>query len=96
MKSHTKSTDVEKGLADTVGEGESGMNGKSSIDIYTLLCVKQIASGKLLCNTGSPTWCSVMTSKCGMGEEREVQEGRDICIIMDDFYCCTAETNITL
>ena len=29
--------------------------------IYTLLCVRQIAGEKLLYNTGSPAWCSVMT-----------------------------------
>ena len=33
-------TDVETGLVDTVGEG--GGNWESSIDIYTLSCVKQI------------------------------------------------------
>ena len=32
--------DVENGLVDTVGEGEGGMNCKSSIDIYTLPYVK--------------------------------------------------------
>ena len=37
-------THVENGLVDTVGEGESGANWESSIDIYTLSCVKQIAS----------------------------------------------------
>lgn len=35
--------DVEKGLVDTVGGGESG-----SIDIYTLSCVKQIGIERLL------------------------------------------------
>ena len=30
-------TDEENGLVDPVGEGKSGMNGESSIDIYTLL-----------------------------------------------------------
>ena len=29
--------------------------------ICTLPCVKWLASGKLLYNTGSPAWCSVMT-----------------------------------
>ena len=47
-------TDVENGLVDIVAEGKSGMNGESSIDIYTLPCVKQIAGEKLLYNTGSP------------------------------------------
>ena len=33
------------------GEGEGGTNSKSSTETYTLPCVKQIASGKLLYNT---------------------------------------------
>ena len=39
--------------------GVGGVNRESSIEIYTLPCVKQIASGKLLCNIGSSAWCSV-------------------------------------
>ena len=42
-------------------EGESGTNGESSIDTYILTCVKQIADGKFLYNTGNPALCSVMT-----------------------------------
>ena len=34
--------------------GESGMNGGSSTDLYTLSCVEKIASGKLLYKTGNP------------------------------------------
>ena len=41
--------------------GESGMNGESSINIYTLPCVEWIAVEKLLCNLLSLVWCSVMT-----------------------------------
>ena len=44
-------------LVDPVGEGESRTTGESSIDVDTPLRVKQIASGKLLYNTGSPAWC---------------------------------------
>ena len=52
-------------------EGRSGMNGESSINIYTLPCVKQIADEKLLYNTGSQTWCSVMTEgEGGEGDSR--------------------------
>ena len=29
-----------------------------------------------------------------MGERREAQEGRNICIIMPHLHCCTAKTNI--
>ena len=46
---------------DTVAKGESGKNGESRIDIYSLSCVKQRAGEKLLSNTGSPAWHSVMT-----------------------------------
>ena len=44
---------------DTTGEGEDGKI-ESSIKIYTVPCVKQIASGKLLCNTGSSAWYSLI------------------------------------
>ena len=69
--------DVEKGLVDTVGGGERG-----SIDIYTLSCVKQIGIERLLYNTGSPAWHSVMTQRGGVGEGRKTQEREDICIIV--------------
>ena len=79
---------IENGHVDTVREGEGGMNWEIRIDIYTLPCVKEIASGNLLYSTGSsalwrPRWV-------GWGGGREVQEGGDICIH------CTAETNTTL
>ena len=45
----------------TVGEGESGMNGESSINIYTLSCVKWIADVKILDHTGSLAGHSVIT-----------------------------------
>jgi len=51
----------ENGLVDTVGEGESGTNGESSINIYIPSRVKWIADEKLPYNTGSPIWRSVMT-----------------------------------
>ena len=53
--------DIENGLVDTVGDGEGGTNGESGIDIYKLSCVKETVGGKLLYNTGTPAWCSVMT-----------------------------------
>lgn len=34
--------DIEDGLVDTVGKGKCGVNGESSIKIYTLPCVKYI------------------------------------------------------
>ena len=27
---------------------------------------------------------------------REVQEGRDICLLIADLYCCTTDTNTAL
>ena len=39
--------DVENKVVDTVEERESGTNWESSIDIYTPLCVQQLASGNL-------------------------------------------------
>ena len=51
MKGDTENSDIEDELVDRVGEGESGTNGESSIDIYILSCVKQIAAEKLLYNT---------------------------------------------
>lgn len=45
---------------DKVGERERGTNGESSMDIYTLPCVKERADEELLYNTRSPDRCSVM------------------------------------
>ena len=43
------------------------MDWESSTDTYTLPCVKDIASGKLMYSTGSSAWCSVMTYRGGIG-----------------------------
>ena len=56
-----ETTDVENGLVDTMGEREGGTDRESSINIYTLSCVKLTAGEKLLNNTGSPAWHPVMT-----------------------------------
>ena len=64
--------DVENGLEDTVRERDSRTNGEGSINIYTLSGVGWLAVGKLLCSKGSPVWCSVMTWRGGMGEQRRV------------------------
>ena len=58
-------THVENGLVDTVGEGESG------ISTYILAGIRWRAGEKLLCGTGNPVWCSVMTWRDGMGGEEE-------------------------
>ena len=52
---------VENTHVDATEEGEGGMNWEMRIDVYTLPCIKQIVSGKLLCSTRSSAQCSVMT-----------------------------------
>ena len=54
MQGKTSNVDVEDGLVDTGVEGEGRINRERSTDIYALARVKQMASEKLLCNTGSP------------------------------------------
>ena len=46
---------------------EDGTDGESSIETYRLPYVKQIASEKLLYNTGSSDWCSMITKRSEMG-----------------------------
>ena len=78
---------------DTVGEGESRMNGESSLDICTLPCVKWIAAEKLLHNREpSLTLCDDLEGM-GWGEGREAQGG-NIHAIMADSHC--TETNTIL
>ena len=48
LQGNTRDADIENRLVDTVGDGEGGMNWESSTETYTLLYVKQIASGNLL------------------------------------------------
>ena len=49
------------------GAGEGGTKWEIRIDIDTLPCIKQIASGKLLYGTESSAWCSVITQMGAMG-----------------------------
>ena len=44
-----------------MGEGGGGTSWESSVDMYTLPCVQQLASGKLLGRAGSSAPCSVKT-----------------------------------
>ena len=48
------------------GKAKGEKNLDSSIDTYALPCVKQIASGKMLCYMGSSALCSVVTKMGGM------------------------------
>ena len=61
MQGRNKDADVENRLMDIVGAGEDGTNWESSIEIYALPYVNQMASGMLLYNTGSSAWCSETT-----------------------------------
>ena len=61
--------------------------------MYTLPCLKQIASGNLLYITGSSAWFSVVPRLCVVMFEREIQEGEDICTHITDSRHCIAETN---
>ena len=58
-------------------QGEGGKNLKSNIEIYTLLYIKQIASGNLLYDTGSSNsvFCDNLEGRIGMGSGSMVQEG---------------------
>ena len=62
------------------------MKGESSIETYTLLCVRRIATGKFLCDAGSlnPLLCDCLKGWDRVGVEREFQEKGDICIPVAD------------
>ena len=66
MKGGKGDADVESRPGDTVGEGESGANGESSINTYTPLGVRWIDGERLVCNTGSPVWLLLMIWRKGI------------------------------
>ena len=66
MKGGKGDADVENRPGDTVGEGESGANGESSINTYTPLGVRWIDGERLVCNTGSPVWLLLMIWRKGI------------------------------
>ena len=92
-ESRNRESDIESRLMGTVGEGEGGTNWESSIDIDIPPRVKQIASEKLLYNTGRRAWPRRVRWGRGGSFRRERTY---INIIMIDSGCCTAETNTTL
>ena len=55
------------------GEKEVGMNWETGIDIYTLLCIKQIINKELPYSKGKSTQYSVMTRM----EKESKKEGID-------------------
>ena len=83
MQARNRDANIENRLAGHSGGRRRGDDLESNTDIYTLPCIKQIASGKLLYGTESSAWRSVITQMGAMGEEgggKESQEGRDVCI----------------
>ena len=66
-----------------------------SINVYTLPCVKEIASGKLLQTTGNSARCPVTTWRGG----REVQGGGDIyihtCMLLFAYIAVVVQQKLT-
>ena len=76
--------------------GEDGMNRERSVDVHTLPCVKETASGKLLYHRKlSSVLCDDLDG-WDKGANRGIQEGEDICKCIAGSLHCTAETNTTL
>ena len=73
-------------------------NKKSSPDIYTLPCVRQIASGKLRVPRGAQLSASMEAQRAGVGEgEWEGgPNGGDLHSLIVGSRCRTAETNTAL
>ena len=61
--------DIKSRSGDTMGEGVSGRNRENGMETFTLPCVKQMAGGNALCDSGSSTQSSVGTARGGMGSE---------------------------
>ena len=58
---------------DTKCGREGGMNWEIGIDIYSLLCIKELANENLLCSTGNSVLCGDLNGK-------ETQKRGDKCI----------------
>ena len=79
-------TDIENRLVDTgQGEGEGGLNGESSLEIYTLPYLNRKPVGT--CGMTQKTQLGLYDNPegwDGVGVGKGVQGGRDICIPMVD------------
>ena len=73
MQGRNGDADVENGLLDTVGEGESGTNGKSSINIFKLDNWWEIAHLLSIYSTRSPAWQFVMIKGWDIGRGRRIK-----------------------
>ena len=67
MQGSKADADTENRLVDTVGEGEGGMNGESSVETHTLPYVKQDSQGNSLYESQNSNWGSVTTWRGGQG-----------------------------
>ena len=80
---------------DTAGEGKGGMIWESRTGIYTLSCVKFIVESSYI-TQGVQPGALLGLRGVGWGEEREVQEGKeigiDMCMCVTDSYCWHKQT----
>ena len=60
LQNQNRDTDVGNGHVDTGGAGRGGRDKQIRIDVYTLPCVKHMASGDSQYSTRSSALCSVM------------------------------------
>ena len=97
LQGRNRDIDTENQRVDTAEEGEGGPKGWSSPDLYTLPCVKQKATGKLLHSTQSPAWCSWWDDLRGeMGAGKGGSRARGYMRALTADSCCCSETNTTL
>ena len=89
---------LENNLIDTKRERADQMNWEIGIDIYTLLCIKQVVNEDLIYSTGNSTQCSVTTKLIRKSKEEGIYVCVCVCVCVcvTDSLCCTAESNTTL
>ena len=95
MEGSSGATDIGNRLVDTGGEGKGGTNWESSIETYTLPCVKLDSQWKFTV-WSRVTLCGNLESWDGVGGRREVQEEGDLCVSVADSCCYMVETNTKL
>ena len=55
LQNRNRLTDIENKLVVAKGWGRAGMDGEIGIDMYTLICIKQITNENPLYSTGNST-----------------------------------------
>ena len=97
LQGKNRDADIEK-LVNTAGKGQGGTNWESNIEIQTLPCIKQIASGNLLYKYRdlNPVFCDNLEEWDGVRRGEGGSREGNSCIFMADSHCCMAETNTTL